>query len=189
MFLSEDILAVQKLYPWCSDTAVKLIGKEVLKGKRVVAFPSAKRKDLILWTCSPNEQTPIDTIINDFAALEKNFRETYMDSPMASMLRASMPLDKLRAFFFYGALTAVLTEAESLFRKPARKTSSKLIPIRLVRPPAIHAILNDRMGDKSFNSNVALIDVDASGMSKGAATFKWIVNKHTDGVVTYDIGT
>lgn len=189
MFLSEDILAVQKLYPWCSDTAIKLIGESVLKGKRVVAFPSAKRKDLILWTCPPNEDTPVETVLNDFTALENSFRETYMTSPMASMLRATMSLESMRTFFFYGALTAVLNEAESLYRKPSHKTSSKLIPIRLVRPPALHAILNNKMGAPEFHSNVALVDIDSSGMAKGTATFNWLVTKHQDGTLTYDIGT
>lgn len=189
MFLSEDIRAVQKLYPWCNDTAVKLIGEVVQEGRRLVVFPSVKRKDLILWKCAPNEQTPVEDILHDFEVLENDFKQTFMSSPMAGVIRASMSLEKMRTFFFYGALTAVLTEAEMLYRKPQRKTTSKLIPIRMVRPPALHAILNNKMGAPNFHSNVALIDFDSSGMAKGTATFNWLVTKHQDGTLTYDIGT
>lgn len=183
-----DVKAIQSIYPWCNDTAVGIIGDVVCEGKRLVAFPSVKRKDLILWKSAKNEQTPVEDVLNDFESLRKDFENTFLESPMAAAMRSSMSLSQMRSLFFYGALTAVLSEAEALYRKPSHKTSSKLIPARLVRPPAIHAILNNTMlNDPLFQSNVALVDFDVSGMAKGAATFKWKVT-HQQGLKIHDIG-
>lgn len=189
MFLSADKQAVQKIYPWCNDTAIQLIEKEVHEKKLLVAFPSVKRKDLILWRSPLNEHVSTEDVCRDFDALRKDLANKMMLSSMASALRNSMTNAQMNMFQFYGALTAVLSEAESLFRQPRRKTSSKLIPIRMVRPPAIHAILNREMNMPHMRSNVAMIGMDEMGMAKTVSTFDWRVTAHEGGVFVSEIGT
>lgn len=187
-FNNRDIAALQLLNPWFNDTAVRLVEDAVVENKRLVVFPSAKRKDLIIWKADFNEDVPLEDALNDFVALRTEFTRVVMSSPMAAALRSSLPLDQLRSFQFYGALATVLAEAERQYRHPRPNFTMKFMTARLIRPATIHAILNTEMKTPDLRSNVALVNIDSGGVATGASTLDWRVTTHEGGHRTREIG-
>lgn len=188
MFNNRDISALQLLNPWFSDKAVELTEDAILENKRLVVFPSPKRKDLIIWKADFNEQVSIEGALEDFSALKDEFTKVMMSSPMATSLRSVMSLEQMRTFQFYGALATVIAEAERQYRSPRKNFTMKYMTARLIRPASIHAILNNEMKTLGLHTNVALVNIDSGGVATGACTLDWRVQVHEGGCRTREIG-